>query len=636
MRAVIGVDVGGTFTDVVFFDGESVTSWKTPTTDPQSQGVTTGIEHFSPPESFTFLHGTTIATNTLLEESGARVLLIGSPGFEDMIEIGRQARTSLYDLTSDRPRALAEREMRLGHKTVADTVEAIERLGPESIAIVLLGSYRDATPEEEVAAAIRGAFPELPVSVGSEVSPAFREYERTATTVIDAYLAPRVSGYLEALNDEVASFGSFVMSSSGGLMPFPAASRSVGQLTLSGPAAGVVASDQMRRSLDLESVITLDMGGTSTDVARIGPEGVALSSSQQLGGRVNRVPSMPIHTVGAGGGSIAWVDPGGALRVGPASAGAHPGPVSYGRGGTEPTVTDANVFLGLIPDLGTVSDALRLDRRLAGEALEGLGRRIGLTATETALGIIRVVDAHMDRAIRRVSVEDGFDPRESSLLAFGGAGGLHASRLARALDMESVLIPPHTGAFSALGLLLARPRVETLRTVLTPSFSEVVAEAAAEVAGEAESLYIERNGTQPENVEVLVDARYEFQSHELSVPYRSGQVGDDFNAEHRSRFGFEMEDATVEVVNVRGVATGAAPIGWDSITAPAGDDASPTKAMMVMDGDPMEGNVWARASLSPGTRLSGPGAVVDGTSTVLLLEGDVAEVRDDGTLVIRR
>lgn len=376
------------------------------------------------------------------------------------------------------------------------------------------------------------------------------------------------------------------------------------------------------------------MGGTSTDVARIGAEGVVLAPTQNIGGRVNRVPSMPIHTVGAGGGSIAWVDPGGSLRVGPMSAGANPGPACYGLGGKEATVTDANLFLGYMPEETGFSSGLNMSRPLARKALARLGKTLGLADIDAARGIIRVADAHLARAIRKVSVEEGFDPRQASLLAFGGAGGLHASRLRRALGMQAVLVPPHPGAFSALGLLLSRPRVERLKSVLAYSEDAELVDAAGAVGHDATQRFIDIYDLPPAGTELLVDVRYHAQSHEFSIPFRDKHVREDFVEEHRSRFGFDLGDTAVEVVNVRGVAHGEAPIGWDSVVSRSSVRPERIRRPMWVGEGEVVTDVWRRTTLPTGIELEGPALIVEGTASVLVDTGDAVRVLDDGTLEI--
>lgn len=634
MDTTIGADVGGTFTDMVAFDGRRLRGWKTPTTSPQSEGVSLGLASCQANRGTVFLHGTTVATNALLEEKGAQVCLITTPGFEDVVEIGRQKRPSLYDGAVDRPDPLVARSDRVGYEDTHEVIGAVRRANPEAIAIALLDSYRDDNEEREIGRILSEAFPGIPISRASRVSPGFREYERTATTVLNAYLTPVTARYLRQLGDQIPVDRANVMTSAGGLLPFDAAPQVVGQLTLSGPAAGVVAAAKLKEHHHLESAISFDMGGTSTDVCRIGPNGVVLAPQQLLAGRVNRVPSMPINTVGAGGGSIAWRDPGGALRVGPRSAGADPGPACYGKGGLEPTVTDANLALGYITAAATFAGDLRMSLNLATQALATLGKSLGLSPLDTARGIIEVVDAHMERAIRSVSVEEGFDPRQSSLIAFGGAGGLHAVRLARSLGMKSVLIPPFSGVFSAVGLLLSRPRIEMMATILS-SDPEHAAAVVERLSGEARERYGDLFGSAPTEVTGFVDARYVGQSHEVLLPFQPDRVSDDFRSEHQQRFGFVLDDVAVELVNGRAVASGDPPLTWDVLAekeSKGPPDGSPIE--LVLDGMPASGMLWRRESLPAGYEIQGPALVVDDASSTLLEGRDRAVVAGDGSLEI--
>jgi N-methylhydantoinase A len=633
MVTAVGADVGGTFTDFVVVEAGGVRSFKVATTEPQSQGILNGLERIEA-ETLLFVHGTTVATNALLEESGARVAFVTTPGFEDLVEIARQRRPSLYDMSIDRPNHLVERDHRIGHMNLEETLKRLTQLHPDAVAVGMIDSYRDSAEEDDVAVAIEEEFPELTVSLSQVVSPGFREYERFATTILDAYLSPVVAAYLEELEEELPVSQTFVMTSSGGLLPLRSAMKRVGQLTLSGPAGGVVATDALRRYHALESVISFDMGGTSTDVARIGPDGVRLALDQEIGGRINRVPSMPVHTVGAGGGSIAWIDPGGALRVGPHSAGANPGPACYGLGGVEPTVTDANVHLGYIEDSSSFSSDIFLNRALASAAIERLAESLGLTPDEAGLGILAVADAHIEGAIRKVSIEEGFDPRSSSLVAFGGAGGLHATRLARRMEMRSVLVPPHPGAFSALGLMMAALRIEILQTFLKSTTSPEASPMADAVSAAAQQEFVEVFGTSPDRVDVLVDARYVGQSYELTVPFRAEGTAEGFESEHESRFGFRLEGGEIEIVNVRAVATGPPPLVWGDI---AGQSLVATKAGQDRprpDLDKTEKAVIARNSLYPGDRVSGPCLISDDTGSILMGVGETACVLSDGTLEI--
>ncbi len=350
---------------------------------------------------------------------------------------------------------------------------------------------------------------------------------------------------------------------------------------------------------------------------------------------MNRVPSMPIRTVGAGGGSIAWLDSGCSLRVGPRSAGARPGPACYGLGGTEPTVTDANLALGYLPATATFGGSLQLDRSLALGALSALGNDIGMGPLDAARGIIEIVDAHMERAIRSVSVEEGFDPRMSSLIAYGGAGALHATRLARALGMKSVLVPPLAGVFSALGLMMARPRVEVLATLMMSDSDVGLPHSVGELEARAVARYREIYRSEPESVDSFADVRYHGQSHEVSVPYRGEHVGADFAAEHKQRFGFVLESPGIEVVNIRAVATGIPPVTWESVESiSSGSGPDPARTEGSFAGQGAHGSLWQRSGFACDDEIRGPGLIIDESSTIWLSEQDEARVLRDGTLEI--
>lgn len=609
MGSIVGVDVGGTFTDVVVFDAGHLSGRKVPTTVDQSEGVSAGVAGVS---AEVFLHGTTAATNTLLEDRGARVALITDEGYEDLIEIARQDRPSLYDSSANRPSPLVPPGSRYTDP---------DQLGDEEIvAVALLDSYRDPSQEQLI-----GALIDRPHVLSSEISPEFREYERLATTVLSAYLTPSVADYLTNLDDHLSMETRLVMTSSGGLLPFGAAISKAGRLLLSGPAGGVVAAAAVGSHHGHESVISFDMGGTSTDVCRIAGGAPSVGTGHEVAGRVNRVPSIPIKTIGAGGGSIAWVDGGGALRVGPRSAGALPGPAVYGLGGADLTVTDANVLAGRLPSDLELGGSLRLDVGSGETAAARLAAESGLDVDRVVAGVLEVVDSHMERALRSVSVEEGFDPRESALVAFGGAGGLHASRLARRLGIETVLVPPHSGVFSALGLLLATPRADAVRTVVLAEGDERLGSTTGEVrelsVGDFEAIF----GRTPESVSVTADMRYRGQSHELEVdlepdwPWLVGK----FHMAHRARFGFDRPGETVEVVNVRATSKGIPPLRWGDWPDVA-DAVDPTGI----------GGVWRRETLPEGFALDGPVIVVEDNSATIIEEGDTLLVLADGTLEI--
>lgn len=610
MTAIIGVDVGGTFTDIVVVDGGGLTGRKIPTTDDQSVGVARAVTSI---EASMFLHGTTAATNTLLEERGASVALVTDPGYEDLIEIARQDRPSLYDPAADRPEPLVPRSRRFSSpEMVADG---------DIVAVALLDSYLDPSSEQAIARQL-----DLPAVLSSVISPEFREYERLATTVLSAYLTPSVGAYLASL-DEVLDVGArLVMTSAGGLIPFSDAVGRAGRLVLSGPAGGAVAAAAVGAHHGYESVISFDMGGTSTDVCRIVGGVPSVGTGHHVAGRVNRVPSVPIRTIGAGGGSIAWVDDGGALRVGPRSAGAHPGPAVYGLGGTDLTVTDANVLAGYIPESLRLGGSVSLDLRAGRDAAEALARQAGLDPDRAVIGVLEVVDAHMERALRSVSVEEGADPRDSVLVAFGGAGGLHAGRLARRLGMKTIMIPPHSGVFSALGLLMAAPKADAARTVMLSEGGPALGAAFAEVSDQSARTYREMFTRAPARIETSADMRYRGQSHELEVLGDGDWRGlaDRFHALHRDRFGFDRRPEPVEVVNVRATSSGPAPLQWTDLPL--------LDAGWVPEG---RGGVWSRHTLPPGFSLKGPATVVEDNSATRLEADDHLTVLDDGTLEIR-
>jgi N-methylhydantoinase A len=630
----VGVDVGGTFTDVVAHDGQSIRGLKVPTTGDQSLAVIDGLTRVGAGPDSVFLHGTTAGTNALLEGRGARTALVTSPGFEDIVEIGRQARASLYDSFVDRPTPLVDRDFRLGFGgDVNGLLDELRRLSPEAVAVAMVRSFTDPGEEIELADRIAAELG-VPVSAGARVSPSFREYERIATTVLNASLTPEVAGYLDRLDREAQVGRRLVMTSSGGLLPFASALGLAGRLVLSGPAAGVVAAAELGREKGYESVISFDMGGTSTDVCRIGGSPRAMRAGA---GRVNRVPTLPVHTIGAGGGSLGWVDAGGALRVGPRSAGAVPGPAAYGFGGADPTVTDANVVLGRIPETLVMGGSLRLDGDAARWAVAGLGSDLGLETPAMAAGIIEVVDAHMERALRAVSVEEGVDPRGAVLVAFGGAGGLHASRLARRLGMLRAVVPPLSGVFSALGLLLARPSRDTTRTVNLGEGAPELGAVRASILAAASAVYVTDQGVEAVETRAMGEVRYAGQSHELAVPLAADwdMLRSAFETEHRMRFGFDRPGEPIELVDVSAVASGRPPLTWSDLPTPAATSSQePARSMATVEGRTVAVTLWQRGALTPGMEIEGPGIVIDDDSAVWLDLDDHLTVHNDGTLEI--
>ena len=687
---VLAVDVGGTFTDLVVWDGDIVSTGKVPTTADQSDGVLEGAAEIAGEGVGRFLHGTTVATNALLERKGARTALITTEGFADVIEIGRQDRPSLYDTSTDRPEPLADRDSRfeVPRSTSATagflgsdgtdqdsagaaaspeqgdigpvapqhssgdlvqgrallepgTLEALD--GYEAVAVSLLYGYANPGDEAAIAAVIRERIPDLPVSLSSLVAPEFREFERTSTTVLNAYLKPVLGKYLSHLAHRIEDVGLAeavsVMRSSGGLLSIDEARELPVAVLLSGPAGGVVAAGALGEALGRRRLISLDMGGTSTDVCRIEDGRPEVTYGRDIDGYPCLQPSAAIHTVGAGGGSIAWIDPGMSLRVGPHSAGADPGPAAYGKGGTEPTVTDANLVLGRIDPQASLAGRLSVDADLARQALASVAEPLELSASEAALGAITVVEEIMAGALRRVSIEQGADPRESMLVAYGGAGGLHATALARALDMPGVLIPPHAGVFSALGLLLSPPRVDRARTVMLRSGDvDRLDTAITDVRRDARERLGSSGGMQPA-IASYVDVRYLGQSHEISVTYEPGDGWDSlarrFHRSHSDRNGFSRPDDPIEAVTVRAEVTGVPALSWDRLPAPdpVGERIAGSRSILTAEGA-VEATLYRRAALAPGDELAGPCFIEETEATSYLHGDDHAIVLENGAIEV--
>lgn len=637
---MLGADVGGTFTDLVLVVDGRITVAKILTTELQEDAVASGISELAPGSTIdAFVHGTTVATNALLERRGARIALVTDAGFEDVIEIARQDRPSLYDPYADRPEPLVERNKRFGLES-----DEIPDFGDvEAVAVALVNGHIDREREKRIGVAISSVLPGVPVSLSSVVAGEFREYERTSTTVLNAYLAPIVTTYLEALETKLVGSGAVlrlsVMRSSGGLMSARDASRLPAAVLLSGPAGGVVAAAAFAGELGHDRVVSFDMGGTSTDVCRIEGGVIDVSHERSIDGYVCRLPSVGVHTVGAGGGSIAWIDSGGALRVGPRSAGANPGPACYGRGGTQPTVTDANVVLGRIGAETMLGGRLGLDRSAAERAVGELATSMGMSVVDTAMGIVRIVEEVMAGAIRTVSLEKGSDPRGSHLVAFGGAGGLHATALARTLGMSGVVIPPYGGVFSALGLLLSPPRTDVTRAVFVSGEDFGAVSSAAEELGVAIVAAVADSGFDDPEVSFSVDVRYLGQAHEISVPWSHGdglvEVRTRFDEVHRVRNGFDRPDDQIEVVALRGVGVAKPALVIDDVAHWERTTATEDRRRdVVIDGVSVSARVVERASLAIGDVISGPCVIEEDESTTFLTLGDTALVHESGALEV--
>ena len=524
--AVLGVDVGGTFTDAVLVADGQIRTAKVPTSARQEVAVLAAARAVGAGRLDRFTHGTTVATNALLERKGARTAFVATAGFEHLLHLRRQTRAHLYRLCEDHPEPLVPLERcfgvseRIGPAGVLRPLDlkSLPEIDAEAVAVCLLFSFRDPSHEEAVVGELRRRLPAARVVASHEVAPEFREYERASTTAIDAYLGPVLERYLQALAERTAESGlpePLVMRSSGGVATIAEAAAHPAFALLSGPAAGVVGAALVARAAGTPNAISFDMGGTSTDVCLIAGGAGERSVEREVAGYPVRLPSVDVHTVGAGGGSIAWVDEGGALRVGPESAGAVPGPACYANGGTRPTVTDANLLLGRVPP--RLAGGLELDRVAAEEALGDLD----------PAAVLEVVNAEMLRALRVVSVERGHDPHEFALVAFGGAGPLHACALADELGMQTVLVPEAAGMLSALGLAASDERRDHVRSYIVP-----LADAGKlPLQGEA-------------------DLRYKGQSFELTVPL-GPDLAESFHRAHGERYGYADRSRPIELVAVR-------------------------------------------------------------------------------------
>jgi len=650
----LGVDVGGTFTDLVAIAGDRLVTAKVPSTpSDQSEGVMASFEAsgVDAGEVAAFSHGMTVATNALLERRGARTALVTTEGFRDVLEIARQNRPSLYDLTRDRPPALVPRELRftvkermgpggelepLDETSVEEATRALAEAEVEAVAVCLLFSFLHPGHERRVGEALREALPGVHVSLSSEVLPEFREYERFSTAAADAYLAPRLAAYLESLAGKVEAAGvpaPLVMQSSGGVVALEVAAGQAAACVLSGPAGGVVGAAYAAAASGYPDVLTFDMGGTSTDVAPI-IEGEAQTTTESVvAGVPVKLPMVDVHTVSAGGGSIARADAGGALRVGPESAGADPGPAAYGRGGERPTVTDANLFLGYLADGVELGGQVSLDRGRAEEALAAVGGELGLDALETALGVVRVADAEMVRALRVISVERGLDPRDFALVAFGGAGGMHACSLAEELGMRTVLVPRASGVLSALGLAIsdlrrdyASPYLSALEDVDAGALDEAFEELQRLAAGDLDSPELTRRA----------DLRYRGQSFELTVAAdEPRELAARFHDAHERRYGYRMEEEPVELVSLRLIAI--SPVEAPKLNEEAVEgEPAPDRRRACFDGDWLEIDVRGRGRMGEGSAVEGPAIVEFSEATCVVRPGWRGAIDGAGTLVLER
>lgn len=656
------MDTGGTFTDCVWIKDGRLKILKVFSTphDP-SEAISEAVEKIAEARDceVVLLHGTTVGTNALLQRKGARTALVTTAGFEDALEIGRQARPKLYDLNVTRIEPLAARELRFGvdERTRPDgTVERapssdelaalsrrIQERRPESVAVCLLFSF--ANPENELAVTRELRPLKLPTSLSHEILPEFREYERMSTVTVNAYLQPLMQRYLESLQSRLSAKRKtrvFVMQSSGGITALATAAAQPVRTVLSGPAGGAVGALEMGRAAGFENIVSFDMGGTSTDVALL--EGrLNLTSEAEVAGLPVRVPMLNIHTVGAGGGSLARIDAGGALRVGPESAGADPGPICYGKG-TQPTVTDANLLLGRLRSENFLGGEFRLDlERTRALFVDWISQNgLNWSPEQLAAGIIRVVNATMEKALRVVSIEQGYDPREFSLLAFGGAGALHACELAAALSMPRVIVPPAPGALSAYGILVSDVVKDFSRTapmLLTVSEFRKSANQIEKIFDELKKAalleYSHEEWKGAPCLDYSVDMRYQGQGYELRIPWkRSPSLLDDFHRAHQRRFGYHHPGKNIEAVTLR-LRTTLAQGSPALMRSQMGKQKSPPEQASVMfERKSVRVPVLTREQLKTGFTSAGPLIVAEYTATTVVPPGWKLSVHRSGALVL--
>jgi len=669
----LGVDVGGTFTDVIVFDEDTheLTIDKVLSTPANpSEGVLRGIEEAtekagtSVGELDLLFHGTTVVTNMLLEETGSRVGLITTEGHEDVLHLARAWTPGpLYGwMDMDKPDPLAdlvdtrgvpgtisspegEETEPLDEAAVREAVRDLQTSGVEAVTVALLNSYLNPAHEERVREIVADEAPELPVSISSEIVPEYGEYERTLTTAINDYARPQVIRYLDGLDDSLEDAGSTakmnVVRSDGGLMSSEAAKNRPVELALSGPSGGVVGAATIANEKGVPDVLTLDMGGTSTDVSLVEDGTPGTTRQTKVGYREFKSRSVDVNTVGAGGGSIARVQLSGALQVGPESSGADPGPACYGQGGEEPTVTDANVVLGRIPEMVQLGGRMDLDHAAARAAIEGIAEQRGTSVEEAAQAILDIVNENMYGALRVVSVERGYDPREFGLVAFGGAGPMHANALADVMGAYPLIIPPGPGVMSAFGFLTSDVQNEFSETYLQ---TDLDVDGAA-VHGELESLreeaaaWLESEGVGPSahEFEYFADCRYFRQDIQMSIPIDIddlvdgrglAEIKDDFEARHDRQFGFSL-DAPLEIANLRVIGKGS--LEGVTIEEHALGDADPSGAEVgtnevYFDGSYVETPIYDRTELRPGNEVTGPAIVVEDDSTIVVQPDHTATV----------
>jgi N-methylhydantoinase A len=668
----IAVDIGGTFTDLQILDARHgrVVAWKTPTTpaDP-SEGLLTGVREAATRFGFALedvgllLHGTTIATNAVLERKLARGVLLTTAGFEDVLEITRHFRRDVYGLAPDPFPCLIERDMRLGvpervradgsvETPLGDLAPVLARLraaAPEAIAIGLLHAYANPVHEQALRAAVAEALPGVPISLSSEISPEIREYERLSTTVLNALLMPVVQRYLEKLEARLGEGGFapriFLVQSNGGMCSLRHAAAQPARLLLSGPSGGALAAERLSRRLARPNLVAVDMGGTSFDVSVVQDHRIGLITQGEVGGLPVRLPMVEMRTIGAGGGSIASVDAAGRLTAGPRSAGARPGPVCYGRGGTEPTVTDANAVLGRLDPDFFLGGAMALELPAARAAMEArIGTKLSMSTEAAAEGVLRVTNVQLAAAVRLSLFEKGLDPRDFALLSFGGAGGLHATEVADELGITEVIFPREPGTLSAYGILFSDLAQDIARSRLflaDAAHAEVLAEAVTALRAEGtQRLDADGVAEGARAVEIAADLRYRGQAFELLVPWPEAPeippLLARFHATHRARFSYAAEGEAVEIVTLRATAIGRLPKPEEETPTPPDAATTPGKRRVWQAGAATDWPVFRREHLRLSDAITGPAIIEEAFATHVIAAGWRARLDPEGAIIARR
>ena len=673
----LGVDVGGTFTDLSIYDDTTglLNIYKTPSTpENQSKAVKQGVLNLidnmkiDPVSIEFFIHGTTVATNTLLERDGAKTALIVTRGFRDVLEIGRQERPNLYNWKIKRAAPLVPRNLRfeiterisyqgkvlsqINLDELDGILSLIRKHEIKSLSVCLLHSYANPKHEEIIGNYFKNHLPELTIALSNNILPEFKEYERMSTTTINSYVAPRMERYLKDLNKAVSEMGIksdlHIMQSNGGTTTASEAIARPVHTILSGPAAGVVGGVSIANDAGEENSISIDMGGTSFDISLCYKGEIKRSQESEISRLPIKVPMIDIHTLGAGGGSIAWIDPGGALRVGPSSAGANPGPACYENGGEEPTVTDANLVLGRLSSSTRLAGEVGLDINKSIQAIETkLAKPLGLTVDQVAVGIIKVINASMIKGIRVVSVAKGYDPRDFALIAFGGAGPLHAAELAGELEIPKVVVPVAPGVTSALGLLMSDLRHDYVQTVLRNLEEVEIPELNTLFnnmeQGATEQMY--REGIDVKDIQIirLLDVRYLGQAYDLQIPISGGTLKDNdlqltrsrFNDAHKSLYGFSIDENPMEIVNVR--VTSVAGMNKPSLSKRPKNDGitkNPSKRDVIFGEDKLNTDILLRDNLSSGAKIVGPAVIEQIDSTTLILPQQKAYIDESHNIII--